>query len=94
MITTRWDMSELTIQERLKRILIKELNLEDFSPDDIDNDEPLFNSRFGLDSIDALEIVYQVEQHFGIPMKEMNEARAAFQSINTLAAFIEDRRQG
>ncbi len=86
-------MDELSIQERLKRILIVELNLDDVSPDDIDSDEPLFNSRFGLDSIDALEIVYQVEQHFGIPMKEMNAAREAFASINALAAFIRARQR-
>lgn len=84
----------MTIQRRLKEILVVELNLEDFTPETIDDDEALFGGRLGLDSIDALEIVYQVEQHFKIPMKEMNEARAAFQSINTLAAFIEARLQG
>lgn len=84
----------MTIQARLKRILVVELNLEGFTPEEIDDDEPIFGGRFELDSIDALEIVYQVEQNFGIPMKEMNEARAAFQSINTLAAFIEDRQKG
>jgi acyl carrier protein len=84
----------MTIQRRLKEILVVELNLEDFTPDEIDDDEALFGGRLGLDSIDALEIVYQVEQNFKIPMKEMNEARAAFQSINTLAAFIEARLQG
>ena len=84
----------MTTQERLKQILVVELNLEDFEPEDIDDDEPIFGGRFDLDSIDALEIVYQVEQHFGIPMKEMNDAREAFRSINTLAAFIEERRKG
>ena len=81
----------MTIQRRLKEILVVELNLEDFTPETIDDDEALFGGRLGLDSIDALEIVYQVEQNFNIPMKEMNEAREAFQSINTLAAFIEAR---
>ena len=80
-----------TIQRRLKEILVVELNLEDFTPEAIEDDEALFGGRLGLDSIDALEIVYQVEQNFKIPMKEMNEARAAFQSINTLAAFIQAR---
>jgi acyl carrier protein len=84
----------MTIQARLKRILVVELNLEGITPEEIDDDEPIFGGRFELDSIDALEIVYQVEQNFNIPMKEMNEARAAFQSINTLAAFIEARLQG
>ncbi len=84
----------MTIQQRLKEILVTELNLEDFTPAEIDDDEALFGGRLGLDSIDALEIVYQVEQNFGVPMKEMNDARAAFASINTLAAFIEERLKG
>lgn len=84
----------MTIQAKLKAILVVELNLEGHTPETIDDDEPLFGGRFELDSIDALEIVYQIEQHFGVPMKEMNEARAAFQSINTLAAFIEARGGG
>lgn len=83
-----------TIRERLKRILVAELNLEEFTPEAIDDDEPLFGGRLGLDSVDALEIVYQVEQNFGVPMKEMNEARAAFQSISTLAAYIAARQKG
>jgi acyl carrier protein len=83
----------MTIEEQLKQILVVELNLEDVTPEEIDDDEPIFGGRFDLDSIDALEIVYQVEQNFGVPMKEMNEARAAFQSIKTLAAFIEDRQE-
>jgi acyl carrier protein len=86
--------SFMSTQERLKRILVVELNLEDFTPEEIDDDEPIFGGRFDLDSIDALEIVYQVEQHFGIPMKEMNDARDAFASVNTLAAFIDARLQG
>lgn len=79
----------MTIRQRLEEILVRELQLEAFAPDGIDDDEPLFGGRLGLDSIDALEIVYQVEQNFGVPMKKMNEAREAFTSIATLTAFIE-----
>jgi acyl carrier protein len=81
----------MTIQQHLKQILVTGLNLEEYTPDEIDDDEALFGGRLGLDSIDALEIVYQVEQHFGIPMREMSDARADFESINTLAAFIAAR---
>jgi acyl carrier protein len=81
----------MTLRHHLKQILVVNLNLDDFTPEEIDDDETLFGGRLGLDSIDALEIVYQVERHFGIPMKEMNDARAAFETVNTLAGFIEAR---
>ena len=80
------------IKNTLKRMIVEELNIEDVAPHEIDDDEPLFGSKLGLDSIDAVEIVFQVEKTFGVAIKDMKEGRPALQSINTLAAFIEKRR--
>ena len=82
----------MSIKEKLKNILIETLNLEDVTPEEIGNDDPLFGDKFGLDSIDAVEIVFQVDKHFGVKIRDMKEGRPALQSINTLAAFIEARR--
>jgi acyl carrier protein len=82
----------MSLKEDLKRILVKELNIEDVSPEEIEDDEPLFGNKLGLDSIDAVELVFQVEKHFGIAIKDMKEGRPALQSINSLSAFIEARR--
>jgi len=82
----------MDIKEKLKHILIETLNLEGFTPEQIQNDDLLFGDKFGLDSIDAVEIVFQVEHHFGVKIRDMKEGRPALQSINTLAAFIEARR--
>ncbi|BBO84316.1 phosphopantetheine-binding protein [Desulfosarcina ovata] len=81
----------MTLQTQLKQILVTELNIRDIPPETIDDDEPIFGDRLGLDSIDALEMVYQVEQHFGISIKDKNEARTALQTINTLTAYITAR---
>ena len=82
----------MSIKEELKKIIITELNIEDVRPEEIEDDEPLFGEKLGLDSIDAVEVVFQVDKHFGVAIKDMKEARPALQSINTLAAFIEARR--
>jgi acyl carrier protein len=79
-------------KEKLKHILIETLHLDGVTPEQINNDDPLFGDKFGLDSIDAVEIVFQVEQHFGVKIRDMKEGRPALQSINTLTAFIEARR--
>jgi acyl carrier protein len=81
----------MAIKEKLKKMIIEELNLEDIQPEDIEDDAPLFGEGLGLDSLDAVELVVLVEKHFGVEIKNLDKGRIAFQSINALAAFIEER---
>ena len=81
----------MQLNEKLKIIIIEELNFEDVTPEDIDDDAPLFGDGLGLDSLDAVELVVQVQKHFGVAIKDMDEGRIAFQSINALRQFIEER---
>ncbi len=85
-------MTDTTLKMKLKQLIIKELNIQHIAPEEMTDDEPIFSDRLGLDSIDAVEVVYLVEKNFGIAIKDMKEARPALQSITTLAEFIEARR--
>ncbi|SMF20867.1 phosphopantetheine-binding protein [Desulfovibrio gilichinskyi] len=83
----------MSLHDKLKTLLITELNLADFSANEIKNTAPLFgNEGLGLDSLDAVEIVVLVQIHFGVEIKNMDEGKIAFQSINSLASFIEERK--
>ncbi len=84
----------MTTVEKLKEILVKDLNLEELTPGDIDENAPLFGEGLGLDSLDAVELVVIVQKHFGIDIQNMDEAKTAFQSINALASYIEGRLSG
>ena len=81
------------MKEELKALLVNELNLEDISPDDIDETAPLFHDGLGLDSIDALELSVIIDRQYGIKIKAEDERNAEiFSSLNALAAFISDNR--
>ena len=63
---------------RLKRMVVDTLKLDDVAPENIPDDEPLFaSSRFGLDSIDALELVVAIEKEFGVKIASSEESREA-----------------
>jgi Phosphopantetheine attachment site. len=81
----------MTVKEKLKKIIVEELNLEEIQPEDIEDDAPLFGEGLGLDSLDVVELVVLLEKHFGVEVKNLDEGRDAFQSINALASFIEGR---
>ena len=74
---------------RLKTLIIATLKLDGVRPEEIPDDEALIGSpRFGLDSIDALELVLVVEKEFGVKIGSSEESRQALGSVNTLATYI------
>lgn len=78
---------------RLKSLIVETLKLDDVKPEDIPDDEPLFGTgRFGLDSIDALELVLKLEKEFSVKIGSSEESRKALASVSTLAAFIRARQ--
>lgn len=84
-------MEELV--EQLKVQIIKQLNLEDIEPEDIDPDEPLFGNGLGLDSIDALELIVLLEKEYGIKIENPKDGQKIFFSLNTMAKFITEYRK-
>ena len=78
--------------EELKQQIIGALNFEDMRPEDIDADAPLFFFFFGLDSIDALELIVLMERKYGIRLKDPKQGKEIFRSVRTMAEYIRDNR--
>ena len=76
----------------LKKQIIEVLNLEDVTPEEIDNDAPLFGEGLGLDSIDALELIVLIEKNYGIKLKDPAAGKELFKSINVMADYITKNR--
>jgi acyl carrier protein len=81
------------LAERLKKLIIDSLGLEDVTPGDIKDDDPLFGNGLGLDSIDALELVVALEKEFGIVIADEEVGKKIFVSISTLADFVAKERK-
>ena len=79
-------MADLTYQ--LKEEIIKQLNLSDLKPEDIDSNAPLFGDGLGLDSIDALELIVLLEKNYGIKIQDPKDGQKIFQSVQTMADYI------
>ena len=82
------------LKNELKHMLVTDLKLQDISPEDISDDELLFGDGLGLDSLDAVELVVLLKKHYGVQIKNMQEGQVAFASINALAEFINQRKDG
>jgi acyl carrier protein len=72
----------------IKRLIIETLDLRGRTEADIDDDEPLFGGRLGLDSLDALELAVALESRFGVAVPDGEEGREVFASVASIARYV------
>jgi acyl carrier protein len=84
------DTAEL--KTNIKKLLVENLMLK-ISATEIGDDQPLFGpGSLGLDSVDALQLVVALEKNYGLKLSDKEVARKAMQTVNTIAASIQDHR--
>lgn len=76
----------------LKQQIIEALNLEEMTPEDINDDALLFGD-VGLDSIDVLELIVLLEKQYGIELESPAEAKKIFASVRTMAEYVMQKRK-
>lgn len=54
-----------SVRHRIKEILVERLNLEGTTPEMIGDETVLWGEEFGLDSVDALELMIALEEEYG-----------------------------
>nr|WP_307735112.1 phosphopantetheine-binding protein [Chitinophaga nivalis] len=73
----------------LKAQIIEQLNLQEVTPESIGDDQPLFKDGLGLDSIDALELIVLLQQHYNIRIANPEQGPEIFRSVRTMATYIQ-----
>jgi len=77
------------LAKEIKQLIIETLFLEDITPDDIVDSEPLFGEGLGLDSIDALELGLAIKNKYQITIDaDSEETRKHFSSVDSLVQFV------
>ena len=86
-------MSEAAdLNTQIKQAIVRSLRLP-IAWEEIGDDTPLFEEGLGLDSIDVLELVLEVERQFGVSITDEQTGMKVMRSVNTLAEFVRSERR-
>ena len=86
-------MSDQKLRMQIKNMIIETLKIPEVQPEEIDDDEMIFESkRLNLDSLDGLELVIGIQKEFGVAINDQSHALTILQTVNSMAEFIETHR--
>ena len=79
------------LKSQIKHAIVRSLKLP-IDPQEIDSAAPLFGAGLGLDSIDALELVLELERSFGVVVGDEQTGGQVQRSVDAIAEFITAQR--
>jgi acyl carrier protein len=80
-----------TLKADIKQAIVRSLRLP-ITVEDIADDMPLFGEGLGLDSIDVLELVLELERSFSVSIGDEQTGVEVLRTVDTIAAFIVKQR--
>ena len=86
-------VNEGGLRGELKLLVVQSARLA-VAPEQIDDEEPLFGGRLGLDSLDFIELAIAIEERFAVVVGEDEDVRAHFATLGTLARFVHSASPG
>ena len=81
-----------TLAGEVKVAIVRCLRMP-IKPEEIKDDMSLFDEGLGLDSIDALEIVLELQRSFGVEISDEQVGKRVLRSVSTIVEFIESSRE-
>jgi acyl carrier protein len=80
-----------TLAEQVKSAIVRCLRMP-IKPEEIQDDMSLFDEGLGLDSIDALEIVLELQRSFGVEISDEEVGKRVLRNVSSIVHFIETSR--
>jgi acyl carrier protein len=80
-----------TLKGEIKQAIVRSLRLP-ITPEEIGDATPLFDEGLGLDSIDVLELVLEIERSFGVAIGDEQTGMKVLRSVDTIADYITSER--
>jgi len=80
-----------TLEDEVKEAIVRCLRMP-IAASEIQADMPLFGDGLGLDSIDALEIVLELQRSFSVVVSDEQMGQRVLKSVRTIVDFIEASR--
>jgi len=75
------------VEERIKKVIINQLELEDKNIS-IDSTDETFLNAYNLNSIDALELLLRIEQEFGIEIADDDLNSELLNSVRSIGEYV------
>jgi acyl carrier protein len=75
------------LKEEIKKAIVRSLRLP-IAPESIENEVSLFGEGLGLDSIDVLELVLEIERTFGVAITDEQTGNKVLRSVDSIAGYI------
>jgi acyl carrier protein len=85
-------MVDDALRASVKQAIIRSLRLP-ITAGEIGDDVPLFGEGLGLDSIDVLELVLELERSFGVAIRDEATGARVLQTVNTIAEYVDANRK-
>mgnify|MGYP001172892718 CR=1 FL=1 len=79
------------LKAEIKEAIVRSLRLP-IAATEIGDETPLFDGGLGLDSIDVLELVLEIERSFGVSIGDEQTGTKVLRSVETIADFITETR--
>ncbi len=77
----------MSIEHRVKQVIIRTLSLE-VEADEIDDEDELFGGGLGINSMATIEIIVGLEEEFGIEVPDEDLRVELFDSVQTMADYV------
>ena len=76
---------------QIKQAIVRSLKLP-IRAEEIEDNAALFGAGLGLDSIDALELVLELERSFGVVISDEQTGGKVLRSVDSIAEFVAAQR--